>query len=925
MVWPTRALTNKGFKEYRSPIQNLEEGELRKAGLGAVVSEDWRGMGSDAGISLWNIKGNPVWEIAAKAVNVDWNALTNSFPDRAAYNVRKDAAVEWWFQQPGNYRPAYTKTVRGQSRYSGDSSGSGTTTVHVPAYTAPNEQAWGLDSREGPVSTTFIKGMNEMNDWIKAVVKKVDNVYPDGDIIREGPSARQYGLPQGQDPWKFYGLDRLPRILPKALDVDYAFNLMDAKPSDATYRTPKGYPGIDLDSVKTAELGETFTDYLSDFDFAQEFGYWDFDLGNTGSPEYQQELSFIFGDAAAEIRIFGQMDYDNLIEQGQNDEGIRKTIEARLARGQKLIMGPAMAKKFDMYSYDPTWWGQPAGTIGQKGVKLLRLQGLDDAGIMNRYAKGKHSDQIGQWVQEQFGVRIDAAGMFDYYFQDPGDKNAFGMKDYNQLLNQGMDPTRIHQLATEFIASGGIIGGEAATTLGIEGFQAATQVLSAHGHLGGRVIEEYRAAGWDDAKLQALGMSPATIKIGPAAATELWGWIDRGQSGMFGMKDIIENWPEGEGIKIPNRIILGKIAAGMAEAIGSSAVDYIWGDEVYDRYMTPPAGAKPDAFTFGMDTLKYLQNHPTNPVKSIEGLRAIAKGAFYIGEAAAEWLGVPANKPEQVGPVTLKDILTTPIAEYDKPTLGSGEYGGFGKQEIAWMEGSGWTLDQMRSITKDFDKIGPDAVERLWGKKVLQTMTAPANAIDPNAKTFGMMTITYLDSVDPQISNESIAAVARGNANYVGVSAREWFKDAGIDIGMGEAPKHAPVQPAPDVPTTWPSAPTPTFEEPIPATPPPSMPEVEERPRFIDQGVQGGFGNEDMNWLSSHGYSKDEQIAIAKNMDKIGGEAARKLWGFTDPGDKGFFGQKDYDQIKNKVSHDTMRKIIRGMNLKTGGNFKWLG
>ena len=824
MAWPTRALTSEGFKEYKSPLENLrgkapepewgtsefekEHGKWRNLDISYKPKADWTKPddmwyskwrdknkeedeeASVSGISYWTIKNNPLFEHAAGKLNIDWKSFTELYTDIEAYEgLKTQAAVSW----PQNYSPLDEMTAEQEFEWKKEQKGTGLLEYEEYYDSAgnpirqekPYRTRYGLDERVTG-SDTAMHDIYRMNEWINNTVKKWDD--PDAPIIEEGPTAKQYGLPEDTDPWEFYGLDKVPRIIPKVLDVNYEESLLPPEPSSASYRTPKGYTRIDLDSVETAEIGDAFWDYKEKFDFAQEHGFWDFDLGNTGDDAYQKELKSIFGDEVEDIRIFGQRDFDNLIEQGLDKEEIRDIINARLKSGQKLIMGPEIAKHMDMYSYDPRWWKGKKDTLGEKGVKLLKLQGLDDAGIMSRYAKGKHKDNIDELVQKNFGIRIEEkTGMYDFYFMDPSDKKAFGMKDYNQLSDQGLDTNRIKQIATELVSTGWTLGPEAAEKLGLKDYQPQYQKAMQDGHLGGQVVDALRTQGKSIEDVRAYGENPEVLTIGRDAAEKLYGWKDEGKIGNFGMedlRDIEKNWPNNNE---PSKVIIAKIAAGNAEAIGPKAVDYIWGNEVYDVHMKPPVGADPSHFTFGMDTINYLRDHPTNPVTNNKTLAAIAKGAHWVGEAAAKELGIPANKPP-IEKKTLKQVLSTPMLEYDKPDLSTGEYGGFGQQEIDWMETAKWTSDQMRAVTDKFDRIGPEAAKYLWGAQLTAHMQAPANAVDPSKTTFGKETIQYLDRIDPQISDKSLAAIARGAADYVGKWALDYFEEKDIIIGKGSAP-----------------------------------------------------------------------------------------------------------------------------------------
>ena len=1024
MVWPTRAMSREGFKEFKSPVENVkghgphdwEKGwrahtgqvydaadeyekearlpeDAKELGIPAMGAPgfhygvnqllglddddevDYAERREESGLSYWGIKNNPLFEHAAKAKGIDWNAFINTYADIASYEtLRTDAAIRW-NDDTMAFRGA-SKEVRSHGR-EGQTS---TRTVEIQT-PAPHDERYGLDQRVAG-SEELMRQIYNMNKFIYDSVKDWEEEY-DAPLIEAGPTSEQYGLPKGTDPWEFYGLDKVPRIIPKALDVDYELNLNDPFASGAKYNTPKGYPGIDLSAVEPAKPGKSFTDYVKDYEFAQEHGYWDFDLGNTGDANYQKELQFIFGDAAKDVRIFGQMDYDSLIEQGLDKDEVIDIINARVASGQKLILGPAIAKHLDTYSYDPRWWGQPADTVGQKGVRLLQLQGLDELGIMNRYAKGKHGSKIGPWVQEHFGIRVwPETGMYDYFFMDPGNQEkAFGMQDYYQLEGQGMDPDRIKLIAQELTSAGWTLGPEAAKKLGLGDYQPQYQIAMQDGHLGGQVVDALMTQGQSIEDVRAYGENPEVLTIGSAAAEKLYGWTDKGTLGTFGMPDITENWPDGNA---PSGVILSKIAAGNSSAIGADAVDYIWGHDLRDLHMKPPVGADPGHLTFGMDAINYLRtNHPAASSNKI--LKAIAKGAHWVGEDAAKELGIPANKPPIIEK-TLEQVLSTPMSEYDKPDLIGGELGGFGQQEIDWMETAKWTRDQMRDVTDKFDRIGPEAAKYLWGEKLTSMMPAPANAVDPSKTTFGMEAIKYLDAADPQISDKSIAAVARGDlADYVGAAALEWFAERDIDVGKGSAPLKAAPAPtpvilpevsAPPAPIPVPvPAPTPAPEPPAPEPPAPEppAPEPPQRQPYVEQGNRNHFESSDLNYMRDRGYTRAEirkvaesqgQIGtaaaqwiydwsprggnfgkddydtlkrkgasettiknIAKNQSNIGAKMAEHFWGYTDPGNaKGWFGQADYDQLKGRgASEHVMRAIIRGMGLQTGNKFKHLG
>ena len=90
--------------------------------------------------------------------------------------------------------------------------------------------------------------METMYDWLTKTIKT--HSLQDMPIVNRGPEGSDYGI--DGDIWVHYGLDQAPQA-PKAIDVNYEFNLLEAKPNTlAHYTTPEGYPVLDLSTESVA-------------------------------------------------------------------------------------------------------------------------------------------------------------------------------------------------------------------------------------------------------------------------------------------------------------------------------------------------------------------------------------------------------------------------------------------------------------------------------------------------------------------------------------------------------------------------------------------------------------------------------------------------------------------------------------------------
>ena len=220
MSWPTRTWTQNGWQDFKTPKPAAPEGfapdwedyveglNIRQDDEGEYEKDDWAEDDSDAA-TFWDVIDNPLYEAAAEASDIDW-----------------DEFVAESLAQVGSEEDYEGKTQR-----------------------------WGIDKKE---YKDIADQLYTLRDWLRKTVKTHD--LQDMPIINRGPQGSDYGI--DGDIWEHYGLDQAPGP-PTEMDINYEFNLLDARPSTKTYATPAGYPQLDT-STEAPPSPTSYDTYMSD-------------------------------------------------------------------------------------------------------------------------------------------------------------------------------------------------------------------------------------------------------------------------------------------------------------------------------------------------------------------------------------------------------------------------------------------------------------------------------------------------------------------------------------------------------------------------------------------------------------------------------------------------------------------------------------
>ncbi len=234
MSWPTRTWTVDGWKDFKTPGPSATPKGL---------PDDWKQHESSIdNSSYWDVIENPLYEAAANASGIDWQ----QFVDESFAELGSKEDYEAALASADNQKP--TQPKRRMSR-----NGWYTPYNHFPTlgdYADKDEDAidWGIDRNE---FGSIAEDLDSMHEWLGKTIKT--HALQDAPIISRGPEGSDYGI--DGDIWEHYGLDKAPGP-PKEMDVNYDFNLIAAKPSNMTYKTPKGYPVVDK-STESIPFGDT--------------------------------------------------------------------------------------------------------------------------------------------------------------------------------------------------------------------------------------------------------------------------------------------------------------------------------------------------------------------------------------------------------------------------------------------------------------------------------------------------------------------------------------------------------------------------------------------------------------------------------------------------------------------------------------------
>jgi len=251
MAWPTKTWTVNGWEDFKTPGIGPPEG----------LPDDWRdhrgGVLGDS-ISYWEAINNPLYEAAANASGIDW--------DRFVTESMAEIGAEEDYEDYEDDRERVFKNVKLDEKWSSMSNAQRRIASGLPefrmaerydedkdpyhGYTKYKDDRhdWGIDrGRFGSIADD----LDTMHEWLGKTIKT--HALQDMPIIDRGPQGSDYGI--DGDIWVHYGLDKPPKP-PKAMDVNYEFNLIAAKPSTTTYATPAGFPVLDK-STESVPYGST--------------------------------------------------------------------------------------------------------------------------------------------------------------------------------------------------------------------------------------------------------------------------------------------------------------------------------------------------------------------------------------------------------------------------------------------------------------------------------------------------------------------------------------------------------------------------------------------------------------------------------------------------------------------------------------------
>lgn len=273
----------------------------------------------------------------------------------------------------------------------------------------------------------------------------------------------------------------------------------------------------------------------------------------------------------------------------------------------------------------------------------------------------------------------------------------------------------------------------------------------------------------------------------------------------------------------------------------------------------------------------------------------------------------PSPTPEPETPETPE----TPTYTYTDP----GDVGYFGMKDYLELARQGASDEVAREYAlKAQYGVGPEAA-RLLG-------------LDPYTKTQGVST-QY-----PPTSARTITYTDPGDKGYFGMKDVKELRGQGASMDLiKEYAQKAPMGLGPEAAKL--------LDLPV-ATQMPTKSSGDELVRmagevfnYTDPGDKGYFGMKDYEELAGQGASKDviKEYAQKASMG-VGPEAARLLdlpvatqmpsapapapkpaprsvqYTYTDPGDKGAFGQKDFEQLASQgVSKEEMRRLASGMQV----------
>lgn len=249
---------------------------LQKAGVSHEVYKKHRKSVSDPGLTAWDAMSNPFFKAMAEKDGYDWNELQAEFTNDIGAYENQSFSIQT--QEATTSPSALPGTGMGIPSYHGNYSGPGRGPRNQPAqyetFSSYEEaMAWadenGFDQDDiqltagrdrGPSGDEVLdedderfwgiddsKWNDRLTDWARRGVNVVSKFkLQDAPIIREGPSASDYGIVREDDNiFAHYGLDR-PPAAPKELATTYQWDLKPTWTSNLRYSVPPGLKAVNL-------------------------------------------------------------------------------------------------------------------------------------------------------------------------------------------------------------------------------------------------------------------------------------------------------------------------------------------------------------------------------------------------------------------------------------------------------------------------------------------------------------------------------------------------------------------------------------------------------------------------------------------------------------------------------------------------------
>jgi hypothetical protein len=254
---------------------------LSGSGLTQDVYQEHKGAISDSSIRAWDVMENPFYQAMAEYEGHDWDDLVSKFNEEIgpleeqSHSIQTQEATviriggRWQnvaaeYENFDNYTDAVTWAEENDYDVSDiimtsdvEHYGTGGTQVTtIPPKSGPNGPYGGGqvvteiksdddDSRWwGITDKTWVERFDDWTAAGESLIKKYKR--QDAPIIRQGPSAADYGIVRDDDNiFAHYGLDRPPAD-PTELATNYKWNLSKTWTSNASYGVPPDLKRVNL-------------------------------------------------------------------------------------------------------------------------------------------------------------------------------------------------------------------------------------------------------------------------------------------------------------------------------------------------------------------------------------------------------------------------------------------------------------------------------------------------------------------------------------------------------------------------------------------------------------------------------------------------------------------------------------------------------